>query len=300
MSDSTNALAVLRQLEARYNRLDYINQDPLGLVLELEPAQREVGALIAALLAYGNVKAVRASVRSAYGRLDHRPLDALLEWSAERLANSSKGFKHRWTNETDWTRFLMMLQTQLRRHGSLAAGFQSVGGEGSLAERSGRWIGALTSADARPLSRGLKFLIPSPVDGGAAKRLMLFLKWVVRREAPDLGIWDFIEPSQLIMPMDTHMVRIARAFRWTSRKTANMSMALEMTSALAQFDPLDPTRYDFALGRPGMHRECPFTGSQRLPRKAQCGLCGKSPACETAQLLISRKKKTNHAQRRAR
>jgi uncharacterized protein (TIGR02757 family) len=96
------------------------------------------------------------------------------------------------------------------------------------------------------------YLVPSPAAGSACKRLNLFLKWMVRSDAIDPGGWTGVSPRQLIVPLDIHMRRIGRRYGLTRRMTANMRMALEITAGFRRFCPDDPTRYDFALTRPGI------------------------------------------------
>ena len=98
-------------------------------------------------------------------------------------------------------------------------------------------------------------LLPAPRDGSACKRLMLFLRWMVRRDAVDVGEWTSVSPGELVIPLDTHVHRIARELGLTSRATADLAAALEVTESLRAYDPLDPVRFDFSLSRLGIRSD---------------------------------------------
>ncbi|MCK4395712.1 TIGR02757 family protein, partial [candidate division WOR-3 bacterium] len=100
--------------------------------------------------------------------------------------------------------------------------------------------------------RTLRFMLPSPEKGSACKRMNLFLRWMVRKDEIDLGIWKGIKKNELIIPLDTHIARISKSLGFTKRKTLGWNMASEITENLKKFDPLDPLKYDFALTRIGM------------------------------------------------
>lgn len=108
-----------------------------------------------------------------------------------------------------------------------------------------------------PMTYGLSYLLPSPA-GGAAKRLALYLRWMVRAEdGVDLGTWHHLEPSRLLIPLDTHIARIGRYVGLTDRQTIGLPTALDVTASLARLDPQDPLRYDLALCHLGISGACP-------------------------------------------
>ena len=106
----------------------------------------------------------------------------------------------------------------------------------------------------RAAETSLDHLLPHPARGSACKRLMLYLRWMVRNDRVDVGSWSDVSPALLVAPVDTHLFAMARRFNWTQRKQANLATALEITAALRRFAPRDPLRYDFALTRPGIMR----------------------------------------------
>src|SRR3989475_727263 len=123
-------------------------------------------------------------------------------------------------------------------------------------------------------SRGYRHLFPLPSAGGPCKRLHLFLRWMVRREPPDFGLWTAVAPARLLIPVDTHVENIARSIGLTRRKSRTWRMAEEITRRLAAIDPEDPVKYDFALCHKRMSGDC------RDRRDAVvCTPCGFKPIC---------------------
>jgi hypothetical protein len=114
---------------------------------------------------------------------------------------------------------------------------------------------------------GLNYLLANPRRGSASKRLNLFLRWMVRCDEVDLGLWTRIDKARLIAPIDVHMGRLCRILGLHNDKTISLSTALKVTRAFAEMEPSDPAKYDFALSRIGILEDC--TGR---PRSA-CELC---------------------------
>jgi uncharacterized protein (TIGR02757 family) len=127
----------------------------------------------------------------------------------------------------------------------------------------GRVRGALAIDD-----RTLRYLLTNPADGSACKRMNLYLRWMVRRTPPDLGLWTFVDPAKLVMPLDTHVHRIATFLGLSDRKSGDWKAARALTDNLARFDAADPVRYDFALCRLGILDLC-----SRKQKKENCDVC---------------------------
>jgi uncharacterized protein (TIGR02757 family) len=120
---------------------------------------------------------------------------------------------------------------------------------------------------------GVAYFFSKPSSGGACKRLNLFLRWMVRRDSVDLGVWSKVRPSQLIVPLDTHIIRIGRCLGLTRRVSPGWRMAVDVTASLRQLDPLDPARFDFSMCHLGMMNACGFEkhyGDTRCPLRGAC------------------------------
>jgi uncharacterized protein (TIGR02757 family) len=246
-------LEALRR-EWRSRRLD---SDPLVFPHRYaDPADREVVAFLAASLAFGRVASIQASVERVLGALGPRPAAFLDSWD-ERSIPELGHFVHRWVKGKDVEEFLRMVKRARRAHGSLGALFAAgdADGEDYAAALSSfhRNLHALSLRSTAP-SRGLRFLLPSPERGSACKRSHLFLRWMIRTEGFDLGLWTggAFTPARLLLPMDVHVHRISRRIGLTRRKAADLAASREATAWLRRISPADPIAYDWSLSRLGI------------------------------------------------
>ncbi len=271
----------LEDLYTRFHDPQYIGTDPLVVLYRYEnPADREIVGLIAALLAYGNVKAIMQGIENVLRRLGASPYDYITHSSPTAIARDLRGFRYRVTSEAQMTALITGVKFAVAEYGSLNAAFigvprpaqalrsrpcvlahdsgtrptRGLAGRGTqhLDQLAG-FVDALTAgcggdADA------LLHLVPHPSRGSACKRLMLYLRWMVRRDAIDPGGWIGLSTVELIIPLDTHVHRMSRRLGLTRRKQANLVTAMEITARLRQFCADDPLRYDFCLTRPGIMR----------------------------------------------
>jgi uncharacterized protein (TIGR02757 family) len=275
----------LESLIARTDHVRRRDDDPVSFAHRYDlAADREIVALIAALLAFGNVKAIRASVARALAALGPAPSRTVDASSEAVLATRLEGFVHRVYRGEDLSRVLAGAASLRRTHGSLASALEVLSRQadppaspvealGSRAPlvRSLAAVGDALRGPA-PHRRGLLHLVPDVRRGSACKRLLLFYRWMCRpADGIDLGLSSF-PASALVIPLDTHVHRIARNLGLTRRADASLRTAIEITDALAQLDPNDPVRYDFAICHLGVSRACP---SRRDPERcAACELRG--------------------------
>jgi uncharacterized protein (TIGR02757 family) len=187
---------------------------------------------------------------------------------------------HRWIRGRDLVALLLILQRMLRDAGSIEAFFRA--GDDPASPHIGPALDAFSTralqTDLRPAygrrlpkTRGVCYFFPRPSSGSACKRLNLFLRWMVRRDAIDLGVWNTVSPARLIVPLDTHVIRLGRCLRLTRYTSPGWKMAAEITSSLRALHPADPVRYDFSLCHVGMMSACGFGKAQR---DSQCPLKG--------------------------
>jgi uncharacterized protein (TIGR02757 family) len=125
----------------------------------------------------------------------------------------------------------------------------------------------------RPEKPGVAYFFSRPSSGGACKRLNLFLRWMVRLDRVDLGLWSRVRASQLIVPLDTHVIRVGRCLRLTTFSSPGWRMAAGITASLRALDPRDPVKYDFSLCHLGMMSACGFGTAQRDARCPLRGAC---------------------------
>jgi uncharacterized protein (TIGR02757 family) len=249
---------LLEELYADYNRREYVSPDPLEfLYLYDDPADREVVGLIASSLAYGRVASILASVRRVLDVLGAHPADALSRTGPAELFDRLRGFKHRFNDAAEMSKFLSGIGRAVREHGNLENLFHS--GMAAAGPRGGHAappIIAAMNAFAESILRyaGLvsSQLLPLAMRGSACKRLALYVRWMVRSDSVDPGGWRLVSPCDIIIPLDTHMFRIAKGLGMVRRNAADGLAALEATEGFRSIRPDDPVRYDFALTRFGI------------------------------------------------
>lgn len=256
--------------------------DPVEFVHGFDdPHDQEVVALVAATLAFGNVVAVRRSVAQVVEVLGSRPHLALDD--ERRLRRRLRGFVHRVYRGPHVARMLASAGRVRARHGTLGRAFSAAlvtadAAHPSLPDEAFRAALAAFADDLRgppPHDRGLEHLVPDPRRGSACKRLLLYLRWMVRpADGVDLGLWP-VDPARLLIPVDTHIHRIASNLGLTRRRDASWRTSCEITARLRGLDPRDPVRFDFALCHLGVSRDCP---SRRDP--IRCEGCVLRSVCE--------------------
>jgi uncharacterized protein (TIGR02757 family) len=262
---STGLHALRRKLNALYRHYDhrFVDPDPLQFArAHPDGEDQEVVGLVAAALAYGNVTQIKRSIAGALEVLGPRPARAVRRLDPRRAARALARFKHRFNDGRDVACLLFFIRQMLERSGSVegffaeGAGADSVHVGPALASFAQRALAldpaGLYGRGPLPASAGVRFFFPSPVDGSACKRLNLYLRWMVRREGVDLGVWKGVDPAALVIPLDAHIITLGRRLRLTRYRSPGWAMALDITSSLRRLDPRDPVKYDFALHRMGL------------------------------------------------
>jgi uncharacterized protein (TIGR02757 family) len=273
---------VLERLARRYDRR-WLDSDPLRWPRAQEdPADREVVAVLAALLAYGRVASIHRSVASVLARLPARPVEALAPAERGGLQARLRGFRHRFTAGEDLAWLLEGVARARDAAGSLGA-YVEAHATGPEPLRAGlaawRRLAVEVPADGSPARRRARaFLLADPTSGAACKRTLLLARWCVRPDdGLDLGIWGrggTLRPEHLLLPLDTHVHRVVRDLGLTRRARPDWEAAREATEALARYDASDPVRFDFALARPGIVGLCRH---RHVPEV--CGPCDLAPSC---------------------
>jgi uncharacterized protein (TIGR02757 family) len=268
-----------RRLDALVATFDVstIEPDPLQLVLrQRHPLDQEVAGLVAAAFAYGRADIIVANIGTVLGRMSPSPYQYLSSFDRADAMRRFAGFAHRFHKTRDLVAFLERLAAAIREHGSLGELFRACydGRDPDIGPSLARFVARLRGQPATGNRQLLQYLLTSPADGSACKRMNLFLRWMVRRTSPDLGLWTFVDPAKLVVPLDTHVHRIATFLGLNRRKTADWKAARALTDRLARFDRADPVRYDFALCRLGILDLC-----SRKRRKENCDVCLLRDAC---------------------
>ena len=285
-STLTSPAALRQPLERLYRDFDYaarLERDAIQYPLRYAgTADREVVALLTACLAYGRVELFGRALEHVLGAMGTSPAAFIRDFEPARDARRFAGFIYRFNRPRDIVAFCVATRDALARYGTLEKCFLAGdtaprGPIGPALERFARVFLDAELDDVFPRgrrSRGYRHLFPLPSVGGPCKRLLLFLRWMVRREAPDFGLWTGVSPSRLVMPIDTHVENMSRAIGLTRRRSRTWKMAEEITARLAVLDPADPVKYDFALCHTRMAGDC-------LDRRdaVVCPPCGLREVC---------------------
>jgi uncharacterized protein (TIGR02757 family) len=273
-------VAIKRRLDlvrARCDTSARLAADPVGVVHRFrDPLDQEIVALVAASVAFGNVKTIRAKLELALARLGPHP--AALADRPEEVFARLDGWVHRVFRGEDVARLIVGARAIQRESGSLGARFdRDLAAHPTLRDALAAFCDALRAAGGFPTEgarRGPSHLLPNPRGPSASKRLFLFLRWMIRpADGVDLGLWR--APTRILLcPVDTHIHKLARNLGWTRRDDLSWTTAEEVTRALAAFDPEDPVKYDFSLCHMGMLQRCPSRKDA-----ARCEGCGVQPVC---------------------
>jgi uncharacterized protein (TIGR02757 family) len=263
----------LDRLNRRYGAAA-IDRDPVSLVRRYKDrSDREAAGLIASGLAFGGVVQIRRSVTRVLRELGPRPARRI---ETGRLPDL-EGFRHRWVDGADVALLLAVLRRILRGWGSIQAFVLAGDAESDPGARLSSFSrrAKVLAAEEGMRTRGFDYLFPEPARGGAAKRLCLLFRWMVRPDdGVDLGVWSRLDPASLVIPLDTHVHRIARYIGLTARRTAGWATAVEITRGLARFCPEDPVKYDFAIAQLGISRDCRHRRDPTV-----CPACPLDPVC---------------------
>lgn len=272
---------VLNRVYARYNHREFVPPDPLQFVYRF-PDRRdaEIAAFLASALAYGRVRQIERSLTELFDRMDGSPHEYTMNLCDAGRARM-RPFKHRFTTGSDIIDLIDLFHRILDEYGDLESFFLrgyrpehpnvlpalSVFCD-SLCERY---------ADAHDghVSFGLSYLLASPSRGSASKRLHLFLRWMVRYDEVDPGLWRRVDKSKLIVPIDVHMARLCRILGLHDDKTTTGRTAVKITEGFSKIEPADPAKYDFALSRIGILENC--TGCPR----PECAYCELTEVCRS-------------------
>ena len=280
--------STLGQLKAPLDRLyDTFNHsesavDPIDVVRRYAaPADREVVAFCASALAFGRVASVLAALESLLAVLGNHPAAVVRDFDPARDGDRLRPLVHRWIRGVDLAALMWILRRMLVDAGSIEGYFleghsasdTDVGPALTRFTNRARAIDVEAVYGGHAGRRGVAYFFPRPDAGSASKRLNLFLRWMVRRDAVDLGVWSGLRPSTLIVPLDTHVIRVGRCLGLTRYRSPGWRMATDITASLRRLDPDDPVRYDFSMCHLGMMDACGFNRPQRDDRCPLRGVC---------------------------
>jgi uncharacterized protein (TIGR02757 family) len=258
-----------------------------------EPEDLEVVGWIASAFSYGRVETIQSNVERILAALGPRPaseLDRTRDFPG-LVREALAGFRHRFHGASDAAVLLFVIGRARELAGSVRAFFEAEfrPEDRDVGPLLSRVVRKIEEFDYRPVlgrrnlpeSSPARFFFPDPASGSACKRWNMYLRWMVRRDRLDLGLWPAIPARRLVMPTDTHVHLVSRRLLLTRRRSADWRTAREITDSLARFDPADPVRYDYALCRIGILGLC-----NPRPGRSRCGECLARPACSVGSRRV--------------
>ncbi|WP_061236172.1 TIGR02757 family protein [Leptospira santarosai] len=268
---------VLERIFLEYQTPEYLKSDPIEFPHSYSDAQdREISGFISALFSYGNVTSIKEHLKRLFALCGNSPYQFLLKEDLKYVRNKLKPY--RFQKPADTYLFLRTIQNKLRKtkdhtleslfsipkegEFKLSAKDQKSFAEGGTLRRrilvfQLRFLEESKRIDEKQTETyGYKFLIGQGIKTTSLKRYSMYLRWMVRKEYPDFGIYSTISPSELQFPLDIHIQRIASVLRIGSRQTPDWKKAEEITDFFREIFPDDPVRGDFALSRLGILKKC--------------------------------------------
>jgi uncharacterized protein (TIGR02757 family) len=248
-----------------YNFKERVKHDPIEIPRRYSrPDDIEIAGFFASSLAYGKIGLFKPVIERILKPGGRHPACFFKDFHLGRDKKYLQGISYRFNKEEDILCLVYMISHTLKKWGSLKNIFYHYyePGHEDIKYALEKLVNYFMNIDTSPIygknirPYGLKQFFPSPESGSACKRLNLFLRWMVRTKDIDLGIWNKIPPSKLIIPLDTHIARISRCLDLTKRKSSDWKTAREITDELKQMNPGDPLKYDFALCHQGISGLC--------------------------------------------
>lgn len=260
----------LEKIYSEYNNRKYLHPDPLEFLHKYNKQEDiEAVGLIASGLAYGRVCQILKSVSKVLNELGETPSSFIKTSSRNNLKKIFYGFKHRFTTDIELVDFLCSIKDILIEFKTVEKAFVSSILKTYLCKNLEEFNKILKKDYLffqskykevlinfyRIFNLQKSSLLADPSKNSACKRLNLFLKWMIRKDEIDLGLWKNISPEILLIPLDTHMYQFAKSKKFTTRKNADFTTALEITKSFKKISPSDPTKYDFSITRFGIRSE---------------------------------------------
>lgn len=252
---------IKRKLEYHYNKFNSSQIFPDPIIFphryKLE-SDIEISAFISSIFAYGNVTQINNSLEKIHQLFNNNPTDFFEKFISDKYNEFFNNFKHRFYNGKDIETLFNLIKYILEEYESIKHLYLLYHFDNDLNVKNSLSFFSKNLLEAAgrigEVSRGTKFMFPDPFNGSACKRMNLFLRWMVRKDDIDFGLWKSVRRNQLVIPVDTHIARISKELKLTNKKNVSWQMAEEITKNLKKFDENDPVKYDFAICHIGIRK----------------------------------------------
>jgi uncharacterized protein (TIGR02757 family) len=217
----------------------------------------ELIGLITAAYSYGSVDQINRFIGNLLQKTGNKPYEFTINFQKRKDKKYLKDLYYRFNTGDDIISLFGSLSKTLHQYSSLKNLFlanYNNSDENIIPALSG-FAGTLEKNSSGAASNYYRYLVSNPVNGSTCKRMNLFLRWMVRKDEIDLGVWNEVSPSKLIMPVDRHVARASKKLRLVQRKSVDLKFAVDLTKRLRKFDSNDPVKYDFALCHAGIDKK---------------------------------------------
>ena len=240
---------LLDKINDRVEQSDYIPHDPVQFMHAFSDKKDiEIAGFFAATMAWGRRDIVIAKVDDLLKRMDYDPFNFVMSYNQSEFKRF-QNFKHRTFKPVDIHGMILSLQQILTEFHDFEAFWKMCYAKG--AEQNRPFIALFHEeffSRSSDLAERTRKHVSNPEKGSTCKRLYMYLRWTIRKNSPvDVGIWNFMPESELLVPFDVHVARQARRYGLISRRTNDWRTVIELTETLAIMNPTDPARYDYAL-----------------------------------------------------
>jgi uncharacterized protein (TIGR02757 family) len=242
----------LDNLYLQYKR-KHSSRDPVWILQRFsDPRDIEIMGLITASYSYGQVNLINKFTRKLLSRIGSKPYEFTINFTNGKDKKYLGGLNYRFNSEEDLISLFNAAHNAVSRHGSLKNLFLKSYRDDSenIVDALSDFISALNKLSNhtnRTERNYFNFLLANPSNKSTCKRMNLYLRWMVRKDEIDTGVWSEVSTSKLIMPVDVHVARISKCLKLVHRKSVDLKFALELTENLKKFDREDPVKYDFSL-----------------------------------------------------
>ena len=236
----------LDSLVEKYETVDFIKNDPIQFPHRFKNKDDiELAGFIASLFAYGNRKLFIAKLNDLFNRADNDIANYVRNGDFKNLT----GMEYRFSKDYDIIPIFQILHKLYSEDNGLEELFKYSwkNFEENYIIFFQTIVNYFYSQSPKTVGQGFYHMIPNPQNGGAMKRMNMFLRWMVRKSIVDLGVWNFMKPKDLLIPLDVHVARVSRNMGLLNRKSNDFKAVTELTEKLREFSPDDPVKYDFAM-----------------------------------------------------
>lgn len=231
----------------------FSSEDPVWVLHRFSDARDiEIIGLIAASYSYGQVDQINKFTEKLLSQIGSKPYEFTINFSKRKDKKYLKGLNYRFNTDEDLELLFDSISKAVNKYGSLKNLFlkEFKAGSENIINALSFFISGLISNSNRPKEdkrNYFNYLLPNPTNKSTCKRMNLYLRWMVRKDEIDTGVWSEVGKSKLIMPVDVHVARVSKNLNLVNRKSVDLKFALELTDTLKKFDADDPVKYDFSL-----------------------------------------------------